>query len=92
MRYRIGIDPGERFIGIDVGGTDDNDIAVPVDLAVVDLKGDPHQTDIRKLVKGRAEHRLAWRTRKALSRQSAHSCSPTYPGATVRRSGSKYRS
>lgn len=65
VRYRIGIDPGERFIGIAVVGMENDDVAVPIHLAFVDLKGDPHQTDIRKLVKARADHRRARRTRKA---------------------------
>ena len=66
MPYRIGIDPGDRYIGLALVEVDENDIARPVHLTVIDLRGSAHQTDIRKLVAHRAVHRRARRTRKAL--------------------------
>jgi len=71
MRYRIGIDPGDRYIGLAIAAVDDKDIAYPVHLAVIDLRESSQQTDLRKLVAQRAQHRRARRTRKSLKARLA---------------------
>ena len=61
-RYRLGIDPGQRYIGLSVVRIPDEGPAEPVYLLVVDLgHGQDH---IRHRIQGRAEKRRMRRVRK----------------------------
>ncbi len=64
MSYRIGIDPGKRYIGLAIARIDEPDgPALPVHLMVIDLGHG--QNALSSLLKGRAAHRRARRTRKS---------------------------
>lgn len=61
-RYRLGIDPGQRYIGLSVVRIPDEGPAEPVYMLVVDLgHGQDH---IRRRIQGRAEKRRMRRARK----------------------------
>lgn len=62
-KYSLGIDPGDRYIGLALVRIEDDDQAYPLYLDVIDLG--QGQNSLRSLVAGRSIHRRARRTRKS---------------------------